>query len=112
MEMLFVGLLSVLYGILISFGYGKRLDDNIVTRPFVVVVGVVIVLAGYAWEQKSIEVFWEQLKWFCVGGIPMILRTSLLFVHQQAQEEKKQEKLQNDIDRYTQRGTDAEANGD
>lgn len=100
MEMLITGLLSILYGIVISFGYGKRLDDNIVTRPIIVIGGVLIVLGGYAWGARDLDAFWELLKWFAAGGLPMILRSGLIFVRQQEATEKAQEQEQEMIERH------------
>ena len=99
MELVITFLLSVLYGIVISVGYGKRLDDNIATRPIVVVGGVLIVIGGYAWSKGSLELLEELVIWFAVAGMPMAVRCGLIFVKQDEEAEKKLEQAQQQIER-------------
>ena len=78
MELFATFLSSTLYAAAISVGYGKRMDDDIVTRPLVVAGGVAIVIAGYSASKRDGSIFRDLFLWFAVAALPLMLRSALL----------------------------------
>lgn len=87
MEKLLIGLLATtLYGVVISFGLGRKLDDEVVTRPLVVAGGVLIVIGSYAWYRVDAALFVELFVWFASLSAPMWMRSGLLFLQERERE--------------------------
>lgn len=78
MELFATFLGSALYAAAISVGYGKRMDDDIVTRPLVVAGGVAIVIAGYSASRRDGSLFRDLFMWFAFAALPLMLRSALL----------------------------------
>lgn len=79
MELVVTALVMVIYTILISTGYGKRMDYSVTGRPILAAVGFLIILSGYAWSKHSFEMFQELVMWALIACFPILIRGSILY---------------------------------
>lgn len=77
-RLIIVFLCSALLAIGISFGIGRELDDRIVTRPWVVAAGVLLVVLCKEWGNW--EVVSEWCMWFAVAGMPQAFRVAVIHI--------------------------------
>lgn len=82
-------LVAVIYAGLISVGYGKRMDDLIVTRPLVVAGGVLIVIVGKTWGDWQETGEW--VVWFGACSVAMWVRSAIFFFKQLDREKVERE---------------------
>lgn len=73
MELAICFLLSALFTLAISFGYGKKLTETPYGRPVLGAVGFFIVIAGYSWEQRNFEMFQSLVFWFIICCFPVLM---------------------------------------
>lgn len=99
MEKILIGLLgTTLYGVAISVGIGKRLDEELVTRPLIVAGGVLIVIGSYAWYKADPGVFVELFVWFAALSAPMWTRSGILFLQERDAAELARHRLDPRVD--------------
>lgn len=99
MGILVMVLMAIVYASAISVGWGKRMDDDVATRPVILAGGVLIVIASYAWSKSNIQVFYDLLVWFSLAAIPLFIRSAIL--HFQQEDAKAHQREQEELKRYS-----------